>query len=119
MPMPSPTASSAFVAPVNGPGFGHLGVKHLAGERVGRAWGPLRPPAAGSVAKRGRVDLIPVVQRSYDLWADLYEHVNRFPRAQRTLLGRLILDDAAPDAHGAPWEPVSKTSFGWDQAREK
>lgn len=39
-------------------------------------------------------DLIPVVQRSYDLCAGLYEHVNRFPRAQRTLLGRVILDDA-------------------------
>jgi len=24
----------------------------------------------------------------------LYEHVNRFPRAQRGLLGRVILDDA-------------------------
>jgi MutS domain I len=39
-------------------------------------------------------DLIPVVQRSYDLCAGLYEHVNRFPRAQRTLLGRVILEDA-------------------------
>src|SRR5439155_12315071 len=38
-------------------------------------------------------DLIPVVQRSYDLCAGLYEHVNRFPRAQRTLLGRVILED--------------------------
>ena len=25
-------------------------------------------------------DLIPVVQRSYDLCAGLYEHVSRFPR---------------------------------------
>ena len=39
-------------------------------------------------------DLIPVVQRSYDLCAGLYEHVNRFPRAQRGLLGRVILEDA-------------------------
>lgn len=39
-------------------------------------------------------DLIPVVQRSYDLCVGLYECVNRFPRAQRTLLGRVILDDA-------------------------
>lgn len=39
-------------------------------------------------------DLIPVVQRSYDLCAGLYAHVNRFPRAQRTLLGRVILEDA-------------------------
>lgn len=39
-------------------------------------------------------DLIPVVQRSYDLCAGLYEHVNRFPRAQRGLIGRVILDDA-------------------------
>lgn len=39
-------------------------------------------------------DLIPVVQRSYDLCAGLYEHINRFPRAQRGLLGRMILDDA-------------------------
>lgn len=27
-------------------------------------------------------DLIPVVQRSYALCAGLFEHVNRFPRAQ-------------------------------------
>ncbi|TMA80711.1 MAG: hypothetical protein E6J77_18045, partial [Deltaproteobacteria bacterium] len=39
-------------------------------------------------------DLIPVVQRSFDLCAGLYEYVNRFPRAQRTLLGRVILEDA-------------------------
>src|SRR5438046_116316 len=39
-------------------------------------------------------DLIPVVQRSYDLCAGLYKHVNRFPRAQRKLLGRVILEDA-------------------------
>lgn len=38
-------------------------------------------------------ELIPIVQRAYDLCAALYEHVNRFPRAQRTLLGRVILDD--------------------------
>lgn len=37
--------------------------------------------------------LIPVVQRSYDLCAGLYDHVNRFPRAQRTLLGRLVLEE--------------------------
>ncbi len=39
-------------------------------------------------------DLIPVVQRSYDLCAGLYTHVNRFPRAQRGLLGRVLLEDA-------------------------
>ena len=39
-------------------------------------------------------DLISIVQRSYDLCAGLYEHVNRFPRAQRGLLGRVVLDDA-------------------------
>jgi hypothetical protein len=39
-------------------------------------------------------DLVPVVQKSYDLCAGLYTHVNRFPRAQRGLLGRVILDDA-------------------------
>lgn len=39
-------------------------------------------------------ELIPVVQRSYDLCADLYDYVNRFPRSQRTLLGRVILDEA-------------------------
>jgi hypothetical protein len=39
-------------------------------------------------------DLIPVVERSSDLCAGLYEPVNRFPRAQRTLLGRVILEDA-------------------------
>lgn len=42
----------------------------------------------------GPGDLIPVVQRSYDLCVGLYECVNRFPRAQRTLLGRVILEDA-------------------------
>ena len=36
----------------------------------------------------------PIVVSAYDLAAALYEHVNRFPRAQRTLLGRLILDEA-------------------------
>jgi hypothetical protein len=40
------------------------------------------------------MELIPVVQRSYDLCAGLYEHVNRFPRAQRGLLGRVVLEDA-------------------------
>ena len=39
-------------------------------------------------------ELIPVVQRSYDLCAAIYEHVNRFPRAQRGLLGRVVIDDA-------------------------
>jgi len=39
-------------------------------------------------------ELIPVVQRSYDLCAGIYEHVNRFPRAQRGLLGRVVIDDA-------------------------
>ena len=34
------------------------------------------------------------LQRSYDLCAGLYEHVNRFPRAWRTLLGRVMLEDA-------------------------
>ena len=36
---------------------------------------------------------LPVLQRSYDLCAGLYEHVNRFPRAQRGLLGRILLDE--------------------------
>lgn len=36
----------------------------------------------------------PIVVSAYDLCAALYEHVNRFPRAQRTLIGRLILDEA-------------------------
>jgi hypothetical protein len=39
-------------------------------------------------------DLIPVVQKSYDLCTGLYAYVNRFPRAQRGLLGRVILEDA-------------------------
>ncbi len=42
---------------------------------------------------RQAADLIPVVQRSYDLCAGLCEQVTRFPRAQRGLLGRAILDD--------------------------
>jgi len=37
---------------------------------------------------------IPIVQRAYDLCVVLYGHVNRFPRAERGLLGRVILDDA-------------------------
>jgi len=37
-------------------------------------------------------DLIPVVQKSYDLCAGLYTYVNRFPRAQRGLLGRVMLE---------------------------
>ena len=45
------------------------------------------------MAARG-ADLIPVVQKSYDLCAGLYTHVNRFPRAERGLLGRVILEDA-------------------------
>ncbi|MBM4270010.1 MAG: four helix bundle protein, partial [Deltaproteobacteria bacterium] len=32
-------------------------------------------------------------QRSYDLCVGLHEHVSRFPRAQRGLLGRAILDE--------------------------
>ncbi len=35
----------------------------------------------------------PIIGRAYDLCAELYEHVDRFPRAQRTLLGRVILDE--------------------------
>lgn len=36
----------------------------------------------------------PIVASAYDLCVALNEHVNRFPRAQRTLLGRLMLDEA-------------------------
>jgi hypothetical protein len=36
------------------------------------------------------VDLIPVVQKSYDLCAGLCAHVDRFPHAQRGLLGRVM-----------------------------
>jgi hypothetical protein len=43
---------------------------------------------------RADSDLIPVVQKSYDLCAGLYAHVHRFPRAERGLLGRVILEDA-------------------------
>ena len=39
-------------------------------------------------------DLVPALQKAYDLCADLYTHVNRFPRAQRGPLGRVILEDA-------------------------
>ena len=39
-------------------------------------------------------NLIPIVRRSYDLCADVYQHVNRFPRAQRSLLGRVVIEDA-------------------------
>lgn len=36
----------------------------------------------------------PIIVCSYDLCAELYQHTNRFPRGQRTLLGRMILDEA-------------------------
>jgi hypothetical protein len=39
-------------------------------------------------------ELIPVVQRSYELCAAIYDHVNCFPRAQRGLIGRVVIDDA-------------------------
>lgn len=32
--------------------------------------------------------VIPIVQRAYDFAVSLYAHVNRFPRAQKPLLGR-------------------------------
>lgn len=38
-------------------------------------------------------NLIPVVQKSYDLCADLYTYVDRFPRAQGGLLGRVMIED--------------------------
>lgn len=41
-----------------------------------------------------KADLIPVVQKSYDLCAGLYAQVHRFPRVERGLLGRVILEDA-------------------------
>jgi hypothetical protein len=37
----------------------------------------------------------PIVVRSYDLCAALYEQVNRFPRVQRTLLRRMVLHEGA------------------------
>ena len=39
-------------------------------------------------------DGAPMIVHTYDLCAKLYAHVDRFPRAQRTLLGRMILDQA-------------------------
>jgi hypothetical protein len=36
-------------------------------------------------------DLIPIVQKMYDFSAALYSSIDRFPRAQKTLLGREIL----------------------------
>ncbi|MGH8702871.1 MAG: hypothetical protein ACREVR_17085 [Burkholderiales bacterium] len=39
-------------------------------------------------------DLIPVVRKSYDLCAALYTQANRFPRAQRGLSGRAMLENA-------------------------
>jgi hypothetical protein len=38
-------------------------------------------------------DGAPIIICSYDLCAVLYEHVDRLPRALRTLLGRVILDE--------------------------
>jgi hypothetical protein len=40
----------------------------------------------------GAENLIPV-QKSYDLCTGLYTYVNRFPRAQRSLLGRVMIED--------------------------
>jgi hypothetical protein len=45
-------------------------------------------------------DLIPIVQRAYDLCVGLYAHVNRFPRAQRTLLGHE--QDVGPTSDAEP-----------------
>lgn len=36
-------------------------------------------------------DLIPIVQKTYDFSVPLYSYIDRFPRAQKTLLGREIL----------------------------
>lgn len=38
-------------------------------------------------------NLVPVVQKSYDLCTGLYGYVQRFPRAQRGLLGRVMIED--------------------------
>jgi len=37
-------------------------------------------------------DLLPLAQRSFDLCIALYNHVNRFPKAHKSLLGRDILN---------------------------
>ena len=39
-------------------------------------------------------DPLPTMQRSCDLCVALYQHVNHFRRAQRTLLGRVVQDNA-------------------------
>ncbi len=38
-----------------------------------------------------REDLLPLAQKSFDLCVELYAHVNRFPRAHKSLLGRDLL----------------------------
>ncbi len=47
-------------------------------------------PGGGSAAVTAD-ELIPIVQRAYDFAVDLYRHVNRFPRAQKPLLGRELV----------------------------
>ncbi len=60
------------------------------------------------LASRPAGDLAPIVGRAYDLCAALYEHVSTASRAQRTLLGRVVLDEGLRIADGALPAPASR-----------
>jgi len=57
-------------------------------------------------------DLIPVVQKSYDLCAGLYTHVNRFPRAQRGLLGRVMLNSSPTSISAERTRTIPRAASG-------
>jgi len=57
--------------------------------------------------------LIPIVQKSYDLCTGLYTHVDRFPRAQRGLLGRVMIEDGLQMLVQPQWRTrLSRAIFG-------
>jgi hypothetical protein len=56
-------------------------------------------------------DVIPIVQRAYDVAVALYGYVNRFPRMHKPLLGRVILDDGLQMLwSSSPWPIVAQRS---------
>jgi len=61
------------------------GLSTEGGRAAGEAWKP------GMNQDKTKEDLLPLLQRSFDLSVDLYAHVNRFPRVHKSLLGRDLL----------------------------
>jgi len=66
-------------------------------------------------------DLSPIVQRAYDVAVALYDHVNRFPRAHKPLLGReltglalRLLARHPPMPHEEPSEASQSASVADD-----